>query len=100
MGVKAVEMKQVRAHVFVEGRVQGVFYRVNARDEAKDLGITGWIKNLEDGRVEAVFEGTENLVKEMVLWCKGGTRLARVDDVKVSWETHSGEFDGFQVVHD
>ena len=98
--MKIIKTKKVRAHIVVEGRVQGVFYRVNARDEAKELGLTGWVKNLEGGKVEAVFEGTENLVKEMILWCKEGTRLSNVKDIKVTWEKPTGKFENFQVVHD
>lgn len=61
-----------RAHVYVSGRVQGVFFRATTRDEARSRGITGWVKNLPDGRVEAVFEGEEKKVQEMIDFCHEG----------------------------
>ncbi len=93
-----MESKLVRAHVTIEGRVQRVFFRLNASDEAKELGLTGWVKNLPDGSVEAVFEGSENLVKEMLLWCKDGPRLAKVKNIKVDFEDATGEFESFRIV--
>lgn len=86
-----------RAHVFVSGRVQGVFFRATTRDEARKRGISGWVKNLPDGRVEAVFEGEENDVKEMVSFCHEGSRVARVEDVDVKWEEHQDEFSDFEI---
>lgn len=79
-------MSETRAHVFVSGRVQGVFYRASTRDHATELGIDGWVRNLDDGRVEAVFEGPEGTVGEMVEWCHDGSDLARVSDVEVHYE--------------
>ena len=61
--------EQTRAHVCVSGNVQGVFYRANTRDTARELGVDGWVRNLEDGRVEAVFEGPEPAVEELIDWC-------------------------------
>ncbi|MFT4891707.1 MAG: acylphosphatase [Halobacteriales archaeon] len=91
------ESDRVRAHVFVSGRVQGVFYRANTRDTARDLGIDGWVQNLDDGRVEAIFEGPENRVEEMIDWCHEGSPSARVEDVEVEYEDPQGE-DGFRIV--
>lgn len=85
-----------RAHVFVTGRVQGVFYRASTRDAAVDQGVDGWVRNLDDGRVEAVFEGTEDAVESMVEWCHTGSSAASVDDVTVEYEPTEGE-DGFRV---
>jgi len=62
-----------RAHVFVSGTVQGVYYRANTRDTARDEGVDGWVRNREDGRVEAVFEGPEAAVESMIEWCHEGS---------------------------
>ncbi len=93
-------MAKVRAHIFVSGRVQGIFYRSNTRDKATSLGIKGWVRNLHDGRVEAVFEGGRANVKEMVEWCRTGPPFARVDNVEVEWEAYKGEFESFGVRYD
>jgi len=87
---------RTRAHAYVSGRVQGVFYRATTRDEARDRGVDGWVKNLDDGRVEAVFEGPESAVEEMVEWCHGGSSRARVDDVEVEYGEPEGH-DGFEI---
>ena len=87
---------RVRAHVLVSGTVQGVYYRANTRDTARELGVDGWVKNLADGRVEAVFEGPENAVEEMVEWCHTGSPAAKVEDVEVEYDDPEGE-DGFQI---
>lgn len=74
------------AHVFVSGHVQGVFFRESARQEAERLGVSGWVRNLPDGRVEAVFEGDADAVKRMAEWCAKGPPAARVDNVSVGYE--------------
>jgi acylphosphatase len=88
--------ERTRAHVFVSGRVQGVFYRATTRDQARDAGVEGWVRNLDDGRVEAVFEGPESAVESMVEWCHTGSSRARVDDVEVTYEAPEG-LDGFEI---
>lgn len=88
----------VRAHVWVTGRVQGVGYRMSCRWEAQDRGLAGWVRNLEDGRVEAVFEGSREDVEALVAWCRQGPSGARVVDVEVAWEPPRGE-KGFRVTH-
>lgn len=90
-------MEQKRAHVFVSGKVQGVYYRATTREEAQERGVEGWVKNLEDGRVEAVFEGESDDVEDMVEWCHEGSSAARVDDIEVQWEDATGKFDGFGI---
>jgi len=87
---------RTRAHVFVSGTVQGVYYRANTRDTARENDVDGWVKNLEDGRVEAVFEGPVDAVEEMVAWCHAGSPAAEVDDVAVEYEDPRGE-DGFEI---
>jgi len=82
---------RVRAHVFVSGRVQGVFYRANTRDAARERGLDGWVRNLDDGRVEAVFEGSREAVEELVEWCHTGSPSAVVEDVAVEYDDPDGE---------
>ena len=85
-----------RNHVRIHGRVQGVFFRADARARAESLGLAGWIRNAADGSVEAVFEGDEERVRSMVDWCRRGPSGARVDDVEVETEEPTGET-GFHV---
>ncbi|MFB6251464.1 MAG: acylphosphatase [Halobellus sp.] len=87
---------RVRAHVFVSGTVQGVYYRASTRDAARDRDVDGWVRNLDDGRVEAVFEGLEADVEAMVEWCHTGSPTASVEDVHVEFEEPAGE-SGFHV---
>ncbi len=91
-------MKLVRAHVLISGKVQGVFFRQKLKDEAQELGLTGWAKNLPSGEVGAVFEGPENNVKEIILHCHDGPRFSRVDNVDVKYEDLTGEFKGFKIL--
>lgn len=88
--------ERVRAHVFVSGRVQGVYYRATTRDTAEQVGVDGWVRNLDDGRVEAVFEGDPDAVETMLEWCHEGSSAASVSDVDVEWETAEG-LEGFTV---
>lgn len=88
---------KVRAHVFVSGRVQGVFFRSYTKDEADSRGVTGWVRNLSDGRVEAVFEGEKEKVEEMIKFCKQGPPSAKVADIKVIFEDYTGEFKNFSI---
>lgn len=87
---------RTRVHVFVSGTVQGVYYRATTRDTARDAGVDGWVKNLEDGRVEAVFEGPEDDVESMVEWCHEGSPAADVNDVQTEYGEPQGE-DGFEI---
>jgi len=88
---------RVRAHVFVSGRVQGVFFRTETQDEAMRHNVAGWVRNLPDGRVEAVFEGEKENVDGLIEFCKRGPPGARVTRVNVSWEDYTGEFKGFRI---
>ncbi|MFQ5713054.1 MAG: acylphosphatase [Candidatus Scalinduaceae bacterium] len=90
-------MEKVRAHVFIEGRVQGVFFRANTREEANSLGLTGWARNCWDGRVEAVFEGEREKVEKVISWCKKGPPGAMVRDVETNWEQATGEYETFSI---
>jgi acylphosphatase len=89
----------VRAHVFVSGLVQGVFFRMHTKRMADSLNVTGWVRNLPDGRVEAVFEGRRKEVEKMVEWCKRGPSGAVVKDVNVTWQEYRGEFKNFRIIY-
>ena len=86
-----------RVHVVVRGRVQGVGFRFFTVRVARQLGVSGFVRNLPDGRVEAVFEGEEEAVKKAIEWCRRGPSLARVDKVEVIWEEPKGEFEDFYI---
>lgn len=85
------------AHVWISGRVQGVFFRHYTQQEARRRGLKGWVKNLPDGRVEAVFQGSRDLVEEMIKWCHKGPPSAVVTDVEVVWEQPDPDLDGFEI---
>ncbi|MBI5075377.1 MAG: acylphosphatase [Nitrospirae bacterium] len=80
-----------RAHLLIFGRVQGVFYRAFAQDQAIKLGLSGWVRNMHDGRVEAVLEGEKEHIERAILACKRGPSGARVTDVAITWEDPRGE---------
>ena len=84
--------------MFVSGKVQGVYFRQSTLIEAQSLGITGWVRNLMDGRVEAVFEGEEHAVKMLVNYCRQGPSAARVTNLDVRFEPFKGEFPSFKAV--
>ena len=90
-------MKLVRAHVFIFGSVQGIGFRYSTKHKADVLGLKGWVRNYLD-YVEAVFEGPEDKVNEMVDWCKKGPPTARVDKVEIKSEKYTEEFEGFKIV--
>ncbi|MEN8148346.1 MAG: acylphosphatase [Planctomycetota bacterium] len=87
-----------RVHAFVSGRVQGVWFRASTREEALRLGLTGWVRNLPDGRVEFVAEGDEDAIEALLAWCRsGGPPMGRVDDLKTTNEAPSQTFTSFEV---
>ncbi|MBI5379141.1 MAG: acylphosphatase [Nitrospirae bacterium] len=94
------ERDLVRAHVLITGMVQGVFFRAHTREEAHRLGLSGWVRNLRDGRVEALFEGERPAVKEMVRWCHKGPSSAVVRNVDVRWEPAKDEQRSFEIRYD
>ncbi len=91
---------KARCHVFVSGKVQGVFFRANTRDLALLLGINGFVRNLPDGRVEAVFEGDKEKIEKMIEFCKEGPPGAIVEKIDVNWEEYKGEFKDFKIIYD
>ncbi len=90
-------MALARAHVLISGEVQGVFFRDSTRRKALELGVRGWVRNLRDGRVEAVFEGEKEKVEEIVKWCYRGPEYAVVEQVEVRWGDFKNEFRGFEI---
>lgn len=84
-----------RIHVKISGLVQGVYFRVYTRDAASNLGVKGWVKNLRDGGVEAVFEGDDKAVAQMLQWCWKGSPFSRVEHVEVIDEPYRGEYHDF-----
>ena len=92
-------MKKIRAHVVVTGRVQGVFFRMETKRAAERTGVSGWVKNKNDGTVEAAFEGDEDRVNSVVEWCREGPPYARVIKVDVNRQDYQGEFEGFKIIY-
>ena len=84
-------------HVIISGRVQGVWFRANTRQKAEQLGVTGWVRNTHDGCVEAIFEGEENCVEEMLEWCNHGPPLAKIENVEIKKQNPTNCFDGFSI---
>ena len=80
-----------RAHVRIYGKAQGVWFRAHTKDMADKLGIKGWVRNVPDGSVEAVFEGDDESVEKIIEWCHRGPPLARVEGVEVEYEEPKGE---------
>jgi acylphosphatase len=89
--------EKVRAHVFLSGRVQGVAYRYFAEKWAHVAGISGWVRNLNDGRVEVLAEGDRTKVEEFLTHVRTGPRAAVVDEAEVRWENYTGEYSGFEI---
>jgi len=88
-------LKQI--HIFVTGRVQGVFFRQSTRVMAIKNNVNGWVRNLDDGRVEIVAKGEESNVNTLANWCKTGPANSRVDEFELSEENSTGEFENFEV---
>ena len=91
-------MPQTSAHLIISGRVQGVAYRAYTEREALRHHLTGWVRNLPDGNVEAVFEGPKEVVEDMVCWCHQGPPASRVMQVEVTWKSFTGEFEDFSII--
>jgi acylphosphatase len=91
-------LSPIRVHLYIHGLVQGVFYRDTMRRVAQSLDLTGWVKNLPDGRVEAVVEGEEEKVDQLVSWCHEGPPSAHVSKVDLSREPCTGEYGFFTIV--
>ena len=90
---------KIRVRVLISGRVQRVFFRNATKNQAEKLGVFGWVKNLDDGRVEAVFEGEKENVEKMIEWSKRGPLLAKVKNVEIFFEDYKGEFNSFEKIN-
>lgn len=93
-------MKEIRSHVLVKGNVQGVFFRVNTVERANEHNVTGWVKNLPDGGMEAVLEGKNKDVQKVIEWIKIGPLDAKIDNVEIYDEEYTGEFENFNIKYD
>lgn len=91
-------MEKVRVHILISGRVQGVFFRDNTRKQAQKMGVFGWVRNLEDNRVEAVFESEKEKVEKILEWAKKGPMFARVDNIDIQWQEYKNEFQNFEIL--
>jgi acylphosphatase len=89
---------KARAHIWISGKVQGVFYRDNTRKWASSLGLSGWVRNLLDGRVEVLVEGEKDSVESLERKLKKGPPLSRVEDVRTEWDDYKGEFLDFRIM--
>jgi acylphosphatase len=87
---------KLNVHVIISGQVQGVWFRASTKQKADELGLNGWVKNTQDGNVEAVFEGEEDIVEKMISWCHGGPPKAKVDNIFVKKQQTIG-FKGFSI---
>jgi acylphosphatase len=90
-------MQRARAYLLIRGRVQGVYYRAFTRDIAGHLGLSGWVRNLENGSVEALLEGSKEHIEQAIAHCRMGPPGARVEDIGVTWEDYKGDVQGFQI---
>jgi acylphosphatase len=95
-----MKTNKIRCHVFVSGRVQGVFFRQNTLERAKALGLKGWVKNTTDGKVEAVFEGEREKIEKILEWMRKGPPFAKVDGLEIEWEDFKDEFENFEIRYD
>ena len=86
----------VTRHLAITGLVQGVWYRESMREAAEGLGVAGWVRNRDDGSVEAVVRGAPERVEALITWCRQGPPLARVKEVTVSEGEDEGEYAGFE----
>lgn len=86
----------VQAHVYISGNVQGVYFRASTQEQAQRLEVNGWVKNLDDGRVEAVFEGPQSAVDALLEWCHEGPTRASVAAVDVTFQEPEG-IEGFSI---
>lgn len=86
-----------KTHLLISGRVQGVTFRANTKSKAQSLDLKGWVRNTDDGKVEAVVEGEKEKIKELIEWAHKGPILAKVDNVEVQWEDEQEGFEKFKV---
>ena len=90
-------MKRIR--IIVRGIVQGVFYRYSTQKKANEYDLAGWVRNMPDGKVEIVCEGTEANIKKLIEWCRKGPDGAHVEGIETRWEEYTGEFRAFEITY-
>jgi acylphosphatase len=90
--------QNIKVHIFISGRVQGVFFRQFTQKKAQELGLVGWVKNLADGRVEAVIEGDKEKIDKLLTYLKQGPPLSKVENVKIDYQKHQEEFKDFSIL--
>jgi acylphosphatase len=90
---------KTRVHVLISGKVQGVWYRASTKQKADEVGVTGWVRNTDDGNVEAVFEGEKTQIDEMIAWCWIGPQRAQVTDIKMLPARSDESFTCFTVLY-
>ena len=96
---KLNDNKKTRGHLFIQGKVQGVYFRQNTMIVSTRYGVTGWVRNLKDGRVEVILEGSEKDVDKVIEWCRVGPAKAIVNDFVIEYESYTGEFQEFKVIY-
>lgn len=89
-----------RLHIFVFGDVQGVFFRANTQDKARELGLRGWVRNARDGSVEIVAEGEKEALEQLLEWCSHGPAAATVSRLEHAWLENKDEFNDFRIRYD
>ncbi len=92
-------MAKLCVRLFIKGKVQGVFFRQALKVRAKKNNVNGWVRNLKDGRVEALLEGEDTNVSTLIEWCHAGSANARVEDIEIKNEKYKGEFSKFEVLY-
>ena len=90
---------KIKVHVIISGRVQGVWFRVNTKKKADELDLSGWVKNTEDGKVEAVFEGDEKNIYDMIRWCSKGSTNSKVSKIEIFKKKYIKEYDNFSIIY-
>ena len=88
---------KTRVYIIVRGLVQGIFFRVSTKEKAQQLGITGWVRNLDSGKVEIIAEGEKKKLEELIEWCNKGPSSARIEEVKTEWQLYKAEFENFDI---
>jgi len=87
-----------QAHIIISGKVQNVCYRVSCKEYASGQGLKGWVRNIENGSVEALAQGEKEKIERFIEWCKKGPPQAKVEEVKITWQEANGPFNGFSVI--
>jgi len=90
-------LSNIRAHLIISGKVQGVYFRKYTQEISIKNTVSGWVRNLKNGDVECILEGLPSNVEKVIEWCHIGPKNSRVDKIDINYETHTGEFQGFKI---